>query len=126
MLITINMKKVFVLILIVAAMITVTSCGTAVKVGHGVGVGYSLNEQTAKDKALANAFTDRCFSDEARVNASITTTVEDVNGKPSETTTTTKTLTTQGTYTQNSKKFIVGRNSQGYTASAEITGKRAK
>lgn len=126
MLITINMKKIFVLILIVAAMITVTSCGTAVKVGHGVGVGYSLNEQTAKDKALANAFADRCFSDEARVNASITTTVEDVNGKPSETTTTTKTLATQGTYTQNSKKFNVGRNSQGYTASAEITGKRAK
>ena len=120
------MKKIFVMILIIAAMVSITSCGTAVKVGHGVGVGFSANEQTAKDKALVNAFADRSYGDEARVNASITTTVEDVNGKPTETTTTVKNVTTQGTYTQNTKDFIVGKNTDGYTASVEVSGKRVK
>ena len=120
------MKKIISVILIIAAMIMISSCGSAVKVGHGVGVGYSLNEQTAKDKALANAFADRSFGDEARVNASISTTVEDENGKPSEHTTTVKSVTTQGTYTQNTKEFVVSKNSEGYTVNVDITAKRVK
>ena len=120
------MKKIFSVLLIIVAMIMISSCGSAVRVGHGVGVGYSTNEQTAKDKALVNAFSDRSFGDEARVNASITTTVEDAAGRTTENTTTIKSVTTQGTYTQNTKEFIVGRTSEGYTANVEVVGKRVK
>jgi len=120
------MKKIFSIILIVVAMVMISSCGSAVKVGHGVGVGSSINEQTAKDKAFANALADRSFGDEAKVNASISTTIEDANGKTTETTTTVKSVTTQGVYTQCSKDFIVAKNNESYTASVEVTAKRAK
>lgn len=117
-----NMKKIFLSILIVVAMITVTSCGSAVKVGQGCGMGYSMNEQVAQDKAYASAMADLSYGVVTDVDASTTVITEDVNGKPVEATTIKKKVSTHKKFSGVNKKMTVAHKDEGYRAFAVVKG----
>ena len=120
------MKKIISVILIIAAMVVISSCGTAVKVGQGNGLGYSTNEQIAKDKAFAAAMADLSYSAVTETDASTTVVVEDINGKPVESTTIKKSVFTNKKFTGVDKKIITERKNGGYRATATVHGSYEK
>lgn len=120
------MKKIFSVILIIAAMVVTSSCGSAVKVGQGKGTGYSINEQVAQDKAYAAAMVDESYGAVTETDGSITSVVVDVNGKPVETTTIKKSVSTKKRFTDVNKKVSVSRKDGGYRADVTVHAKYEK
>ena len=116
------MKKMRIFVAIVVAMIFATSCGTVSKIGEGRG--YSQNEQTSIDKSFVAAVADASFHDKSNVEASIKQDTKDMNGKPVELTQITKSVKTDGVYTNIETTSTTIKKDGGFVTVTKAKGKR--